>query len=63
MPDSVPVVPIAAVAAALLLHAPLLVPSVSGVVCPVHTLDAPLMEIGKGFTVTCEIALQPVGSI
>ena len=43
----------------VVLHAPPATKSLSEIVKPVHTVDAPPIPDGAGFTVTCAIAVQP----
>jgi hypothetical protein len=59
IPVTTPVEPIVA-AVPLLLHAPPLVKSVSEIAAPTHTLVAPLIGFGNGFTVIVLVFLHPV---
>ena len=63
MPDEIPVTTPEALTVAvdglLLLHAPLMVPSVKLVVAPVHTAPVPLMAAGDPVTVTVVTAKHP----
>lgn len=58
-PDSEPIL----AAVLLLSHQPPGTISVSVVLAPVHTVDAPLMGAGAGLTVTIFMVWQPVGSV
>jgi hypothetical protein len=63
-PDDIPVTkpvvePIVATAGLLLLQVPLPIPSLSVVVAPTHIFVLPVIAIGKVFTVTVAVALQP----
>ena len=48
MPDEEPMVTFAL----LLLHTPPVLPVLSATELPIHTVDAPIMAVGKVFTVT-----------
>ena len=56
-------VPILPVAAAPDVHVPPVVASLSVVFNPTHTVCVPLIVAGNGFTVTLDIAIQPVFSL
>ena len=48
---------------ALLLHVPPLVASLKPVVNPWHTVKVPRIGVGKAFTVTTAVMMQPVGKV
>jgi hypothetical protein len=54
--------PIEALEGLLLAHMPLPA-SVSVTVLPTQTVEEPLMEEGRGFTVIIVVAIHPVGSV
>lgn len=59
-PDTVPLVPTVAIVTGELLHVPPEDVSVSTVVAPWQTVDAPPITAGCGFTVTVAVRIQPV---
>ena len=62
-PVTIPVVdPTVAIVVLLLLHVPPPA-SLNVVVKPEHTLSAPSMAVGRGFTVNTAVAIQPVGNV
>lgn len=62
-PETIPLVPIVAVAGVLLLHVPPTVPSLNAVVEPSQTLVVPVITAGEACTVTVTLWLQPVLSV
>jgi hypothetical protein len=61
LPVTIPVVaPTEAIPGPALLHVPPGVRSVSGALCPTHTLTSPAIGNGSGLTVTSLTAAQPV---
>jgi len=58
-PVTIPPVLTVAIAVELLLHAPPGVASVSDIEDPTHTLDAPMIKAGAGFTVILNVTKQP----
>ena len=61
-PVTMPVEPIVASVASLVLHVPPEVTSVNDTGKPTHTVAVPVMAAGNGLTVTTEVDLQPVGN-
>ena len=59
-PVTMPVDPTDAIPEALVLHVPPEVASVSEMVEPAHTEEAPDIAAGNAFTVTVVVAMQPV---
>ena len=62
-PDTMPEVPTVAMAVPLLVQVPPGMPSVSGVVEPIHTCIMPVIGVGTEFTVTEVVARQPVAAM
>ena len=63
IPVTTPVADTVPITGVLLLHVPDGVAQASGVVCPTHACNIPVIDAGVGSTVTTAVTLQPVPTV